>query len=169
MRRMMGVWLVVVAVCALAGSSGCGGTSARNDAAAGGSGGAGGGAGGSSETACPAAPPAPGALCTGYQICFYEDCAGAGRTVARCVNGAFSLETGPCTGVFCQSQTCQPGQLCSIRAGGALLAECVANACGAAAIACGCLQSCSGTCTIGGSLESGVTIQCNTCPSNLCP
>jgi hypothetical protein len=85
------------------------------------------------------------------------------------VNGAFGIETGPCTGVFCQSQTCAVGQLCSIRAGGALLAECIANACGAAAIGCGCLQSCIGTCTVGGSLESGVTIQCNTCPTNLCP
>jgi hypothetical protein len=102
-------------------------------------------------------------------LCFYEDCAGSGRTVARCANDAWSVETGPCTGVLCQSQTCQPGELCLMRAGGALFVECVQNSCGAGAIGCGCLQSCLGTCAVGGSLQSGVTIQCNTCASNLCP
>jgi hypothetical protein len=30
------------------------------------------------------------------------------------------------------------------------------------------LQSCSGTCTVNGSVASGVTIMCNTCPTNTC-
>ena len=68
-----------------------------------------------------------GAICNGALTCFYEDCAGSGRTVASCVNGAWSVETGPCTGVFCQSQTCQPGEVCVItrrrRAAGRVRAE----------------------------------------------
>jgi hypothetical protein len=148
----------------------CGGGGAAHDGSAGdtGSGGSG-GAGGSPAPACPTAAPARGASCAGALQCFYEDCGAGGRTVASCVNGTWSVETGPCTGVFCQSQTCEPGALCLMRAGGALLVECVQNACGAGAISCGCLQSCVGTCSIGGSLQSGVTIQCNTCASNLCP
>ena len=82
---------------------------------------------------------------------------------------SWSVETGPCTGVLCQSQTCAVGQICVERAGGALIVECAANTCGTGAIGCGCLQSCLGTCAVGGSLQSGVTIQCNTCPSNTCP
>ncbi|HMF42292.1 MAG TPA: hypothetical protein VKQ32_16585 [Polyangia bacterium] len=123
---------------------------------------------GSPAAACPAAAPASGTSCDGAQTCFYEDCAAAGRTVASCASGTWSVETGPCTGVFCQSQTCAVGQICVQRAGGALIVECAPNTCGTGAIGCGCLQSCVGTCTVGGSLQSGVTIQCNTCPSNTC-
>jgi hypothetical protein len=162
---------VAVWLWALVGAAGCSSTGSADDAAAGGASGGGGsgGAGGSSGADCPATVPAPGASCSGTAACFYEECAGIGRNVARCVNGAWSVESGPCTGVSCQSQTCAPGQVCVIRAGGALLIDCVQNVCGGTAIACGCLQSCAGTCTVGGSLASGVTIQCNTCPSNLCP
>ena len=170
--------LVAIAIGGLVDAAGCGDTrSSSNDAAGGGSGGGGsggggsggGGSGGAPAATCPTAPPAAGAICSRPPTCFYEDCAGIGRTVASCVNGAWSVETGPCTGVFCQSQTCQPGEVCVIRAGGALLVECTQNACGAAAVSCGCLQSCFGICTVGGSLASGVTINCNTCPSGLCP
>jgi hypothetical protein len=146
---------------------GCGTSAAPRDGAAGDTGS--GGTGGSSAVSCPSAAPAPNTTCAGAQTCFYEDCAGVGRTVASCASGAWNVQTGPCTGVFCQSQTCAVGQLCLVRAGGALFIDCVDNACGGAAIACGCLQSCVGTCTVGGSLETGVTIQCNTCSSNLCP
>jgi hypothetical protein len=52
--------------------------------------------------------------------------------------------------------------------GGALLISCVENSCGTAPITCGCLQSCAGSCAINGSVQSGVTINCNTCTSNQC-
>ena len=170
MRGMSRAIFVAIAIGALVDAAGCGGTSSSNDAAGGGSGGGGGsGSGGAAAATCPAARPGAGVLCSGTPTCFYEDCAGSGRTVASCVNGAWSVETGPCTGVVCQSQICQPGEICVIRAGGALLVECAQNACGTGAVSCGCLQSCFGACTVGGSLASGVTIQCNTCPSGLCP
>jgi hypothetical protein len=160
-----------------AGGSGSGGASGAAGAGSGGttgaagsgSGGRGGG-GGASAPVCPAAPPAPAASCTVAQTCFYEDCSDTGRTVARCVDGAWSVEKAPCTtGVPCQGQTCAVGQLCVQRVGGALIAECDQNTCGTGPIGCGCLQSCFGTCTVGGSVQSGVTIMCNTCPSNTCP
>ena len=176
MSRTAGCLLRALPICAAlavgsSGSShdagGAGGSGGASGSGGGGSGG-GGGAGGSVVGSCPGAVPADGQACTVAGSCFYEDCAGSGRTAATCVNGAWAVETGPCTGVFCQSQTCAIGQVCVVRAGGALLVDCASNTCGSAAIGCGCLQSCAGTCTLTGSLQTGVTIQCNTCPSNQC-
>jgi hypothetical protein len=177
--------VAVLSLAAMAGA-GCGSTTVSQDGGTGGSGGGGttgtggasgaagsgtggAGGGGGSSAACPASPPTSGATCSGTQTCFYEDCTDTGRTVARCANGGWSLETGPCTTVACQGQTCPSGQLCVQRIGGALIVDCVQNTCGVGAIGCGCLQSCVGTCTAGGSLQTGVTIQCNTCPTNTCP
>jgi hypothetical protein len=159
--------MVVAASIAAAGMGACGGSGAAPADGGGGASGSG-GAGGSAVMACPAALPVSGAACAGAPTCFYEDCEVTGRSVARCTNGAWTVETGACTGVYCLSQTCAPGQLCLMSGGGALLVQCIDNGCGSAAIACGCLQSCAGNCTVGGSLSSGVTIQCNTCPSNQC-
>ena len=181
MGRTAGTGRRAFATIALVLVAGCGTSSSSNDASGGGgsggggsggstgSGGSGGGGGGSPLASCPGAVPTAGAACSNVPSCFYEDCAAGGRTVASCTNGAWSVETGPCTGAFCLSQTCAIGQVCLMRVGGALLIDCVPNTCGASAIGCGCLQSCAGSaCTVGGSLQSGVTIQCNTCPSNQC-
>ena len=152
------------------GAAGSGGTGATGGTTgAGGSGAGGGGGAGGSSADCPASRPTSGASCSGAQTCFYEDCTDTGRTVARCASGAWSLETGPCTTVTCPGQTCPSGQICVQRLGGALFVDCVQNTCGVGAIGCGCLQSCVGTCTVGGSLSTGVTIQCNTCPTLTCP
>jgi len=157
------------------GSAGSGGAagdgSGRGGASggiSGGGGATGGGGGGSVVASCPGAAPADGQACTGAGSCFYEDCAGSGRTVATCAKGAWAVETGACTGVFCLSRTCAIGQICIMSAGGALLVDCVPNTCGNAAIECGCLQSCTAACSVAGSLQSGVTIRCNTCASNQC-
>jgi len=186
MRRPDGTGLRAFATIALCLVAGCGTSNSSNDASGGaGSGGGGsigsggsmgsagstgsGGGGGSPLASCPGAVPTEGAPCSNVASCFYEECTAGGRTVASCTNGAWSVETGPCTGVFCLSQTCAIGQVCLMRVGGALLIDCVPNTCGASAIGCGCLQSCAGSaCTVGGSLQSGATIQCNTCPSNQC-
>jgi len=148
-------------------AAGCGTSAAPGDGG-GGSGGAGSGGSGGAPPACPAAAPSAGASCDRAQTCFYEDCGAAGRTVATCANGGWSLEAGPCTGVFCQSQTCAVGEICLMSGGGALLVECIQNTCGSGAITCGCLQSCTPSCSVSGSLQSGVTIRCNSCPSNQC-
>jgi hypothetical protein len=133
-----------------------------------------GGAGGSTVTpSCPATAPGGASLCTSNaQVCFYEDCAGVGRTVATCSNGTWSVQTAACGAVKCTSypmvnMSCSSGQVCSVSAGGALLASCVENRCGAGPVTCECAASCT-TCSISGSLENGVTVTCNACPSNTC-
>jgi hypothetical protein len=156
-----------VLLLALAGVA-CGGGGAGGDGG-GGSTGSGGGGGSAAAVACPTAAPTSGTACSGTAQCFYEDCSAAGRTVASCAGGTWTVETGPCTNVFCQSMTCAPGQICMMVGGGALLISCADNSCGTSAVSCGCLQSCAGSCSIYGSLQSGVTISCNTCGSNLCP
>jgi hypothetical protein len=157
---------IAVLLLALMGGA-CGGGGAAGDGGGGGTG-SGGTGGSGSPLACPTEPPASGAACSGTGNCFYENCAAAGRTVASCTGNAWSVETGPCTNVFCQSMTCGPGQVCMMLGGGALLISCVENSCGTAAITCGCLQSCAGSCVVSGSAHDGVTINCNTCPSNQC-
>jgi hypothetical protein len=89
--------------------------------------------------------------------------------VANCSGDVWVVETGPCTNVYCQSMTCAPGQICMMVGGGALFISCAENSCGTGAVSCGCLQSCAGSCVVNGSVQSGVTITCNTCGSNLCP
>lgn len=177
----------------MAGRSGTGGVmggGGRGGGAGGGRGGAGGGrggaggglggisgSGGATAVTCPAAIPTAGEACAGGISCFYEDCAGAGRTIARCVAGSaaaprWTVTTAACTTVTCpnpSSLVCQPGQICVVRAGGAFIAECATNSCGTSAVSCGCLQSCLGECSVVGSAEGGVVVTCNTCPSNLCP
>lgn len=152
------------------GTAGAGGSvgSGGDGTGRGGASGVSGGGGGAVVASCPGTAPADGQACTGTGSCFYEDCAGSGRTVATCANGAWAVETGPCTGVSCLSRTCAIGEVCIMSAGGALLVDCVPNTCGNAAIECGCLQSCTAACSVAGSLQSGVTIRCNACPSNQC-
>ena len=149
MKGLSGAMVVAIAIGALVDAAGCGGTSSSNDAAGGGGSGGGGlgqrgrlrrrrlgrrgrlgrrrlGRGTGRDLSRDAARSVRH-LGNGALMCFYEDCAGSGRTVASCVNGAWSVETGPCTGVVCQSQICQPGEVCVIprrrRAAGRLRAE----------------------------------------------
>src|SRR6185369_4339466 len=104
------------------------------------------------------------------RTCFYEDCSGAGRSSATCSGGVWNVITGPCTSTICTQQvmTCPAGQICMESAGGALLVTCVPNTCGKGPIQCSCLQSCFGDCVTTGSVNGGVTVYCNTCPSNTC-
>jgi hypothetical protein len=159
------------------GGSGGAGRGGSGGAGRGGSGGAGrggsGGGGGTAMPACPSAPPQAGGPCAG-QSCFYEDCAGVGRTAAHCTNAVWVVELAPCAAPTCPgiggSLTCSAGQICSQRAGGAVEpAECVPNGCGTGPLACDCLRPCQGTCTVTGSAATGFLAFCNTCPQLLCP
>ena len=153
-------------------SGGAGGTSSvagKGGAGAAGAGGVGGGA--ATVPPCPGTAPVSAARCgSNSQVCFYEDCAGAGRSVATCTNGSWSVEVGACAAVQCAypvSMSCVSGQICSVTAGGALLARCVENGCGKGAITCACASSCS-SCSIAGSVSQGVTVSCNSCASATC-
>jgi hypothetical protein len=174
---------VTGSVASASGNAGAGGSSS------GGAGNAGGTAGAMGDTpACPTEPPDDGFLCLQGALydshtCIYEDCAGSGRTLARCgteilgpdnVQKRWSVQTAPCGETVQCSQanangtTCALGDVCLVRAGGALIVECVESSCGTGPIGCDCVSGCSGACSLSGTTE-GATLSCNTCPSGLCP
>jgi hypothetical protein len=157
-------------------TAGRGGTGGQGTAGRGGTGGQGtagrgGGAGGvATVPPCPTASPRAGDSCGPFQACYYEDCAGAGRVIARCMTGQWTLETGACTDLRCGSggPTCSAGEICVVRQGGAQFFNCVPNRCGTGAITCGCLQSCDGDCYLVGSLSDGIKVTCNICTQPTC-
>lgn len=133
-----------------------------------------GGSGGAPDGTCPNEPPVENGSCSELGVlCAYEDCSGAGRTVAECLFGQWSVETGACTEVvYCSdgSATCALGEICSITAGGAYQQQCVPNTCEGEAVDCDCLQGCGGDCFTSAMLETGITVTCDTCPFDLpCP
>jgi hypothetical protein len=123
--------------------------------------------------ACPPAPPANGATCGPLsQTCYYEDCAGSGRTVATCTARAWQVTTGTCASVYCEPNpdspsalSCPAGTVCVIttRRGGALIVTpmCVDHACGTGPITPDCVPSLDGTCTTSYSL-GGAIFRCET-------
>jgi hypothetical protein len=130
------------------------------------------GTGGSATVPCPTMAPASGSSCTtSGQQCVYQECATTGVTVATCQT-TWSVTTSPCAGtVRCTSYpgtlTCATGQICLVRAGGTIDAQCVDNACGTAPVDCSCLGVCTGICSVLPS-SAGVTMYCNTCPQGGC-
>ena len=160
------------------GASGTGGATGPGGATAtGGRNAAGGASGSGGATACPAVAPQPGGSCAPGLSCYYEDCPGAGRTIASCVSGSsamprWSITTGACMTVSCMNapgMTCPAGQVCLVRTSGVgTFAECVTNTCGTSPLLCGCLQSCSDGCFVVGSAQAGFTIYCNQCPQATC-
>jgi hypothetical protein len=152
-------------------SQASGGQSGGSTAGSGGSNSAGmGNTGGATGAPCPEMPPQAGAPCAELgQTCAYEDCAGGGRTIARCQQQAWSIDSGTCEDtVFCNNIQCDAGQICLTVASGALLQQCVENTCGSGPVGCDCIDGCSGECVVVGS-ASGIHISCNACPSGLCP
>src|SRR5581483_4850351 len=157
--------------------AGSGGAPAGSGGAAAGSGGmiAAGTGGAVAVPGCPATVPAPQSNCSQLlngRICYYENCSagGAGRSTANCTGGLWNVLAGPCTQVSCMGMTCPAGQICYESAGGALLVSCVPNTCGTGPISCDCLSSCISCpgASVSGSVNGGVTILCNTCPTNTC-
>jgi hypothetical protein len=143
------------------------------DAGAAGSGGADGGttsdtgAGGAVEAlACPSKTPLQGADCAG-QACVYQDCAGAGLTIALChPEGSFELQVAACAPAACAgaaSSPCATGSLCLKKpVNGVLTSSCLPNPCGTGPITCAC-ATCSGACqVIGDAQTGGVTVTCQT-------
>jgi hypothetical protein len=121
---------------------------------------------------CPNAAPRDGDGCASAQSCFYEDCAGAGRTVATCVQGAWSVTNGPCNTFACQSgitaTSCEAGKVCVAIASGFPVTLCVTNSCGTGPVSCDCVDSCIGTCSVRGTAADGIAIDCNPCSPDGC-
>jgi hypothetical protein len=109
------------------------------------------------EAACPKAAPANGTPCGSLsQTCTYQDCGGAGRTIATCTASAWKVTTSPCATLACQGTSgpglvCDAGMVCIITSssGGApvVTPACVKHTCGTGPITPECVPSLSGTCT----------------------
>ena len=169
------------------GRGGSGGASGGAGAAAGGSGqgGAGAGAGGGGEgggaaqaPACPAVPPANTACDSDGQVCYYEDCAGLGRSVATCQKRGgpvdrWSVESVACDVVHCTglpgAMSCASGQVCAVSQGGTISGMCVQATCGTGPITCECAHASCADCAISGTPQQGFTVSCNSCPQGGCP
>jgi len=102
-------------------------------------------------------PPPPG---TGF-ICTQRPLGGHGS-----VKHAMPSSTHP--QVSAVSAAHDVGSVCAAQESAAGGVECINNACETGPISCGCLSSCSGNCTISGSVQTGFQVTCNTCPSNQC-
>jgi hypothetical protein len=117
--------------------------------------------------ACPAIPPADQASCAPVDHpCFYEDCAGQGRTLATCAGGKWTVQTSACDPVNCAgvgvtpaALTCAAGEVC-VRTSTSnvvmtIKPSCVANTCGEKPISPECIGGLSGTCTVEVSASGG--------------
>ena len=120
---------------------------------------------------CPTEPPQQGASCSGATTCFYERCSTYGRVRAQCSASQWVVETGTCGQLECGmsgTQQCAAGQACVIRQGGAFLVDCMPNSCNGL-VNCDCVQGCFPGCAMDGTVATGVTVTCNTCPQGNCP
>lgn len=140
----------------------------------GGVGGSGGtlGSGGSPGSDCPATLPASGAACNLAHDCYYEDCAGSGRSVATCWSGAWRVSTGACGTTRCTTLsggepivTCPAGQVCVQLQ---LTAVCSTPTCASGPVTQACVPGATGYCQIGGSLSGGISLWCCPFPGTGC-
>jgi hypothetical protein len=122
-------------------------------------------------TPCPSTPPPDGSTCTGQTVCSYESCPGTGHTQASCRSGKWAVSTGACGEVAClgvsTGTTCASGQVCLVKAGGALLVSCIDNPCAPGLVSADCSTVTAG-CTPIFSTTGGLTYYCNTCPTGTC-
>ncbi len=125
------------------------------------------------STPCPASPPTQGSSCLGQTVCNYEDCPGSGHTQAMCRSDKWVVVNGACGTVICLGanlvgRTCPVNKVCLVRAGGALLVDCIDNPCGSGLLSADCSTMTTG-CTPLLSTSSGVTFYCETtCPNGIC-
>jgi len=167
-------------------NGGSAGTSGGSAGAQGGGGKGGAGAGGATAggggvaqgLACPENPPGTAVSCNSDgQVCFYEDCAGAGRTVATCqrLGGArlsWTLQTAACGAVQCvglpSAMSCTSGQICSVSEGGTIGGMCAESSCGTGPVTCACAHASCTNCAISGGVGQGFTVTCSNCPQGGC-
>lgn len=136
--------------------------------------------GGSTQVlACPAKPPSFSDSCNAEgRVCSYEDCAGLGRTVAKCerlgsARLTWGVQTVACGAVHCLGlpgqMSCAAGQICTVSEGGTISGTCTTSTCGSGPVTCACAHAACTDCAIAGSTEQGFTVTCNTCPQGGCP
>lgn len=130
----------------------------------------------SQASACQDSLPAQGTACaSANQTCYYESCAGSGRTLATCTGGAWSVSSAPCSPaatVTCtgtpSAMSCPVGQVCLIRISGTFSASCANQTCGTGPVTGACVAGATTSCTVNASVSNGATVTCNECPSGSC-
>jgi hypothetical protein len=118
---------------------------------------------------CPQTAPKNGSACSSSNgTCYYEDCAGAGRSLATCVAGAWQVETAACSSYRCEvpnteggGLTCTAGQICVITTNTSfnVTPTCVDQTCGTHPMDTDCVKDLTGNCSPKYSL-SGVVVNC---------
>jgi hypothetical protein len=118
---------------------------------------------------CPQAAPQNGSACSSaYGTCYYEDCAGAGRSLATCVAGTWRVDTAACSAFPCQvpntdggALTCTAGQVCVTTTNTSfnVTAACENQTCGTRPMSTSCINGLTGDCSPKYKL-SGVVVTC---------
>jgi hypothetical protein len=99
---------------------------------------------------------------------YYEDCAGAGRSLAACVAGAWKVESAACGAFPCEVPNrdggglgCAAGQVCVITTSTSfnVTPACVAQTCGTGPMSTACIEDLTGNCSRKYSL-GGVVVSC---------
>lgn len=112
-----------------------------------------------SATICPTVAPVDRATCSGAVTCSYQDCAGAGRTLATCRSNLWTVETAACdttrcagAGTTATTLICKADEVCVLTTSGGgaywIRPDCVKNTCSPAAVATTCLPGLSGSCSV---------------------
>jgi hypothetical protein len=127
--------------------------------------------------ACPQSAPKDGSTCEPVDHqCYYEDCAGAGRTLAQCTGSKWQVQTGACTSISCpgggmlspSTITCDAGKVCVRTTGGGgayvITPGCVDQRCGTGPVSESCIDVYQDSCAAHYSL-SGVTVNCSSSSS----
>jgi hypothetical protein len=118
---------------------------------------------------CPQTAPKNGSACSSSNgTCYYEDCAGAGRSLATCVASAWQVESAACSSYRCEvpntvggGLTCTAGQICVITTNTSfnVTPTCVDQTCGTRPMDTDCVKDLTGNCSPKYSL-SGVVVNC---------
>lgn len=128
--------------------------------------------GGCAIPVCPSTPPADKSSCGRVDYpCLYEDCAGAGRTLAACVNGAWMVQSGMCSPIICTGVgvtpaevTCVAGELCVLTGTSNVVPRvkpaCVDNTCGKDPVSLQCIQPLAGRCAVDVLVDGTPVIDC---------
>lgn len=128
---------------------------------------------------CPATPPMAGSACepcADVPACTYNDCAGAGRTVAQCVGNAWQVMTEACDATDCDGLKCGAQVCLTVQGQAAGDKRCADDPCAGGPLTCECAASlCTGefnadVCSIFGPNHVKCTASSSGCtPDGICP
>lgn len=118
---------------------------------------------------CPKSAPQNGSTCSPSNgTCYYEDCAGGGRMLARCEDRLWKVETAACNAYPCQAPekdggvlTCAAGEICVVNTDTSfrVTPSCEKQTCGTREMSTSCIEGTEGWCTARYKLD-GVVVNC---------